>query len=84
MDAYDSARDLYRDGRRILDLTRDLAVDDDHLRWAREDLEDVLLDLKLGVLDADESEVMRGLIEAAQLIAHIAILLDESDGELGG
>ena len=45
--------ETYRLGRVFVDECRPLAEQDDELRWALEDLEEMLLDLKLCVLQDD-------------------------------
>lgn len=45
---------LYRDSRQIIEITRELAAQDDELDWAREDLAEAAWDLKLAVTDDDQ------------------------------
>ncbi|MFT3784568.1 MAG: hypothetical protein QM770_00190 [Tepidisphaeraceae bacterium] len=77
MDAFDSARDLYRRGKELIDETRDRAVLDDELRWAREDLEDALLDLKRGVTHFDAFLVLEEIDEVIELMAVIRSIIDD-------
>jgi hypothetical protein len=74
-----SALDLYRDGRELVDLVRDPAVLNDDLRWMREDLDEGLLDLKLAVIDLDPDRVARASAEVSSLIALIIAWLLEHD-----
>ena len=78
MSDYEQALTVYRNGRELVDVTRDRAVSEDRIRWAREDLEDVLLDLKLAVLDLDPHEVGARLQEARVMIAEMKLILDET------
>ncbi len=71
MDAFELARELYRRGRELIDATRDRAVVDDTLRWAREDLEDALLDLKRSVLGLDAMGTLDSADEVAELMSVI-------------
>lgn len=61
----------------MLDATRELAVRHDRMRWAREDLEDALLDLKLAVLDFNADRAMEHFGEALGLLAEIRVMLGE-------
>jgi hypothetical protein len=71
VNSFDRARELYAAGKRIVDASRDKAVTNDELRWAREDLEDVLLDLKLGVIELNEEAVDTLMKEARIAIAAV-------------
>lgn len=62
------ARALYRDGKLIIDISRDSASEDDLIRWAREDLEEALLDLKLALIEERADEVASRFVEASNLI----------------
>ncbi len=77
MSVFDRAVHIYGSGRRLIDATRDLAVTHDLIRWAREDLEDLLLDLKLAVLDADMDEVQLQLQEVLKLYAELRDLVED-------
>ena len=68
MGRFDRARELYAAGKRLLDVTRDGAVTRESLRWAREDLEDVLLDLKLAFLDQNPLDLEDLMSEATTLM----------------
>ena len=71
MDVFDLALTLYREGKAILDESRDFAASDDLLRWAREDLEDALLDTKQAWQDRSEELVVSGIVEAVVLIREV-------------
>jgi hypothetical protein len=71
MAAFDEAQRVYRDGRLIIEATRDLAVTNDRVRWLREDLEDALLDMKQAILDLDETRADQHLFEAISLMAEL-------------
>jgi len=71
MPRYERALTVYRDGRLIVEATRELAVQHDNLRWLREDLEEALLDLKLAWLDLDTTQLDDHLIEVMVFIADI-------------
>jgi hypothetical protein len=71
MSDFDAARKLYRDAKQVIDVTRDLAVTNDALRWAREDLEDVLLDLKLAVIEINEAGLDELIRETRAAIAAV-------------
>jgi hypothetical protein len=74
------ALQLCSTARELLDQTRDHAVKNDSLRWAREDLEEALLDLKLGVLELDAGSVYEHAGECIELMAAIrGILFDSED-----
>jgi hypothetical protein len=68
VEPFDQARDLYAAGKRLLDATRDAAVTNDALRWAREDLEDVLLDLKLAVIELNVTNLNRLIFDTNSLL----------------
>jgi hypothetical protein len=66
-------------GRELLDRTRDSAAFHDELRWLREDLEESLLDVKLGVHDADAERIGLHLAEANALISVILHWIDDNN-----
>lgn len=71
MDFEETARKLYRDGKLVIDATRDLAVSDDLIRWARGDLDETLLDLKPALMEDDGDEVEERYYRAVNLIRDI-------------
>lgn len=81
MDPFDIALVLYRDGKLIIDASRELAVANDLLRWAREDLEDILLDLKRAWIARDEELVGHHRREATTLLYEIAKLVSEEGND---
>jgi hypothetical protein len=87
MDIYAMAHRIYREGMRVLAASRDRAVVNDELRWAREDLEDVLLDVKLAVLSRDERTLGVRSLEAVELIGvvfELAMDTDDPPGSVDG
>lgn len=66
-----AARSLYREGKSVIDATRDLAAVDDLIRWAREDLDEALLDLKLALMEQDDDEIDQRAAESVDLIREI-------------
>ena len=81
MNPLEFAKAIYSDGKQLLDATRDLSVTDDFLRWSREDLEDVLLDLKLAVMEENTASIATGLYETMTLIRVIRDHLTQSEDE---
>ncbi len=86
MGSLQSALDLYKDGRLLVERTRDWAVYHDDLRWMREDLEEGLLDLKLAVIDLAPERVVLFVAEVTSLIVSIHCWFLEHDdfGEQDG
>jgi hypothetical protein len=76
MSLSDDARSLYRDGKLLIDATRDLAATNDLLRWAREDLEEELLDLKLAVIDGNEFEMPDQIRAVLAMFAEVWRIVD--------
>jgi hypothetical protein len=77
---FSDAVHLYEEGRRLIDATRELAVQHDRVRWTREDLEEALLDLKLGVLDGDAELVDEALTESAKLMSEMISIVNKIVG----
>lgn len=82
MDVFDLARSLYREAKLVLDLTRDLAAANDALRWARDDLEEDLLDLKLAVIESNLGELPE-LIFAVQRMINVVLRAIDPPEESG-
>jgi len=78
MDEFEFANSVYRDGRLLLEASRERAVLHDELRWAREDLEEALLDLKPAVMDLDRTSCVLYAHEAIALIAHVRAISKRS------
>jgi hypothetical protein len=76
---FDQARKLYAEGKQLLDATRDAAVTNDDLRWAREDLEDVLLDLKLAVIDQNSTSLNQLIKDANSVLTAVWRELKDQD-----
>ena len=74
MDAFEQAARQYEYARRLLAMVEPLRADNDELRWAAEDLEEVLLDLKQAVMDRDEERTREHHHETRDLMRIVAML----------
>lgn len=55
MDPLAWGRQVYEQCREVLQTVRPFVAGNDELRWAVEDLDDALLDLKLAILDGNRN-----------------------------
>lgn len=78
-DQFDRARELYRDGKLLLDATRSLAATNDLIRWAREDLEWDLLDLKRAVIEMNAFEIPSLITDVKAMFGVIYALIEQLD-----
>jgi Na+/phosphate symporter len=79
MDPFDIAKALYRDAKRLIDLTADLAAVDDIVRWTREDLDEDLLDLKIAVLEGDLGQLTELYDDVLRMMQNLVNAVRESD-----
>ena len=84
MEIFDAAKELYRDAKALLDATRDAAASNDEQRWAREDAEEDLLDLKLAVIDGSVDEVSERFDDVQRMIQVIFRIVAPPPNRLDG
>lgn len=78
------ALDIYRECLGLIEITRDVALVNDAVRWDREDLIEAAMDLKLAVIDLDRRRTAIYSDECIVLMMTLRLRIRELHNESEG